>query len=407
MAQRGRFLLKRRAAGKSDPNRVRLAHRVQQALTRGRLPRPQAHSHPLHGNTLLQLKGNAYEMFEFVAGEGYARSPAQTRAAGDMLARFHKATADFSEVEFAPSGDYHDANAIRTGLCAIGSGLSSHDSFTGDEAELASLIQTLIATYDRAAEAVDATGFATWEPRILHADWHPGNLMFKRDQIVAVIDYDSVRRSQRVIDVANGTLQFSMRGEGDPARWPAELDQKRFAAFLTGYHQRQPLEGEELSCLPYLMTEALITECVPPITRTGAVGKWAGFRRAPDGAAQDRLAAGGKRGRSLSDEHAACLRVQRELCAGSCLNESRVARSSCARPWWFLHRGGVSTCIPRPSRAGPCHLNGAALETGGRAGSFPRRSDMLQGVEKLEGHAIRCRTRPHRRRPEVRRHYCF
>ena len=278
VAQRGKFLLKRRAANKADPDRVRLAHRVQQALTAAGFPAPRLIPTRSTGNTLLQLKGNAYEMFEFVAGEGYARSPAQTRAAGEMLARFHEATANFAQIEFAPSGDYHDATAIRTGLCAISSGLSSHDSFTGDEAELVSLIQTLIATYDRAAEAVDATGFAAWEPRILHADWHPGNLMFRRNEVVAVIDYDSVRRSQRVIDVANGVLQFSMRGEGDPATWPPELDQKRLAAFLTGYHQREPLMKEEPDCLPYLMAEALITECVPPITRTGAVGRWAGFR---------------------------------------------------------------------------------------------------------------------------------
>ena len=205
---------------------------MQQALTAAGFPAPRLIPTRSTGNTLLQLKGNAYEMFEFVAGEGYARSPAQTRAAGEMLARFHEATANFAQIEFAPSGDYHDATAIRTGLCAISSGLSSHDSFTGDEAELVSLIQTLIATYDRAAEAVDATGFAAWEPRILHADWHPGNLMFRRNEVVAVIDYDSVRRSQRVIDVANGVLQFSMRGEGDPATWPPELDQKRLAVTL-------------------------------------------------------------------------------------------------------------------------------------------------------------------------------
>ena len=56
-----------------------------------------------------------------------------------MLARFHQATAKFPRSEPAPSTDYHDAAAVRTGLCAISSTLSSHDSFTGDEAELAGL----------------------------------------------------------------------------------------------------------------------------------------------------------------------------------------------------------------------------------------------------------------------------
>ena len=39
-----------------------------------------------------------------------------------------------------------------------------------------------------------------------------------------------------------------------------------------------PLDDEERRSLPNLMVEALVAECVPPITRTGSVGRWAGFR---------------------------------------------------------------------------------------------------------------------------------
>jgi hypothetical protein len=65
---------------------------------------------------------------------------------------------------------------------------------------------------------------------------------------------------------------------GDPATWPPNLDEERYDAFLAGYESLLPIDGAERACIPPLMTEALIAECVPPITETGSVGQWAGFR---------------------------------------------------------------------------------------------------------------------------------
>ncbi|HNQ21936.1 MAG TPA: phosphotransferase [Phycisphaerae bacterium] len=278
VAEHGKYLLKRRAEHRADAERARFGHLVQQTLAAVGYPAPQLVPTRSGGDTLLELKGHVYELFKFIAGERYRRSPAQTREAGLALAKFHQLTAAFPGVDFAQRGDYHDATAIRTGLCAIGSTLNSHDSFTGDEAALAALIQDLLTTYDRAADAVNRTAYAAWPLRLIHSDFHPGNLLFRRDKVVAVFDYDSVRLARRVIDVANGALQFSLLAGQDPLLWPDQVDEQRFVAFLNGYCSCLPLEPQEAACVPSLMVEALITECVPPITQTGTVGKWAGFR---------------------------------------------------------------------------------------------------------------------------------
>jgi Ser/Thr protein kinase RdoA (MazF antagonist) len=229
---------------------------------------------------VLQLRDHIYELFEFVPGQSFQQTSAQAREAGVTLAHFHVATDPLTtDARFpVPRGDYHDVAGVRTGLCSIGAMLSSHDSFTGDEAELAGLTQFLLLAYDRAAENVNRGDFAAWPERIIHSDWHPGNLLFRNDAVVAVLDYDTVRSSRRVIDVANGALQFSMIAGGDPATWPDHLDEDRFRAFLTGYESQTSLSGAERGVIADLMIEALITECVPPITETGSVGRWAGFR---------------------------------------------------------------------------------------------------------------------------------
>jgi homoserine kinase type II len=149
---------------------------------------------------------------------------------------------------------------------------------SGNEKELETLVEYLLGVYDRGASGANALGLPSWPECIVHSDWHPGNLLFRKQRVVAVIDYDSARRARRMIDVANGALQFSIIAGGDPAGWPDELDEGRFHAFLEGYESHCPLGTEERRCIPFLMAEAIIAECVPPITETGSVGRWAGFR---------------------------------------------------------------------------------------------------------------------------------
>ena len=280
VSERGKFLLKRRAPFRSNPDRVRFAHRVQMHLAAAGFPVAKLILTRDHLQTLVQIRDRVYELFEFVAGQPYERLVPQAHDAGVVLARFHQTMDDFALPPTlpVPSGDYHDAAGVRSGLGGIGMTLSSHDSFTGNEAELSGLIQSLLESYDRAAEAANQLGFASWPQRIVHSDWHPGNVLFRKDRAVAVLDYDSVRRSRRIIDLANGALQFSMIANGDPANWPDELDEERFRAFVSGYQSLAALEEEERCSMPHLMAEALVAECVAPIAETGSVGRWAGYR---------------------------------------------------------------------------------------------------------------------------------
>ena len=46
-------------------------------------------------------------------------------------------------------------------------------------------------------------------------------MLYEDGEIVAVIDFDSLRVAQRITDIANGVLQFSMRmGTDDVNNWP-------------------------------------------------------------------------------------------------------------------------------------------------------------------------------------------
>jgi len=276
---KGRFLLKRRARGRDHPLKVAYAHAVQRYLFERGFPVPRLI--PVRGgeDTMVILGDLIYEMFEFVPGHGYDGSLAATRDGGRVLARFHALLAQF-ESDWEPSRQgYHDNNTVRSNLNGIPAAIGKDDSVVGKESELLATVGRLFDAYEAAAERVDDAGFPDWPVQIVHADWHPGNMLFLKGRVAAVIDYDSLHLLPPITDVANGALQFSILGGPiDPRQWPPELDEERFKQFLQGYDAEIPLADDQMVVLPWLMIEALIAEAVMPIAATGSFGRLEGFR---------------------------------------------------------------------------------------------------------------------------------
>jgi homoserine kinase type II len=275
----GRFLLKRRARGKDHPLRVAYAHAVQEFLAKKKFPMARLVPVKEGDDTMVILSDLIYEMFEFVPGEPYDGSIEATMDGGRVLARFHRILVGY-ESEWEPSRQgYHDNNAVRSNLNGIPSAIGKDDSVVGKESELLATIGMLFDAYEVASDAVTEAGYAEWPVQIVHADWHPGNMLFKEGLVAAVIDYDSLHLLPAITDLANGALQFSiLGGPTDPREWPPELDEDRFSAFLQGYEQEQPINDGQLAVLPSLMIEALIAEAVMPIAATGSFGRIEGFR---------------------------------------------------------------------------------------------------------------------------------
>lgn len=272
-----RYLLKRRAPGRDDPYKVAFAHALLNHLREKRFPVPKLLGTRDEQNSLLQLDGKTYELFEFVPGERYGGALEQTTHAGKTLARFHRAVQDFHTEWLPPQGVFHDSAAVREGLNAIPTTIASHDSVIGQQAELLALTQELYERYDEAAAAVNAAGYPSWDKAIIHGDWHPGNLLFRGHRVVAVLDLDAARHQPRIIDLANGLLQFSiLRGRSAPQEWPDFFDETRMRRFLRGY-LAYPTPPEQRRVLPELMIESLIAECVGPIAATGSFGRLPGF----------------------------------------------------------------------------------------------------------------------------------
>ena len=138
--------------------------------------------------------------------------------------------------------------------------------------------QELLLRYDKSSVRVNQMGFASWKRQVVHGDWHPGNLLFSGDKIVAVVDFDSIRVAPPTTDLANGMLQFSIIADRpDPAQWPSHFDRDRVLQFFEGYREIVKLSERKRYALVDLMIETMIAEAVLPVAATGSFGQHSGL----------------------------------------------------------------------------------------------------------------------------------
>lgn len=272
----GEYLLKRRAPGQDDPYRVAFAHDLQLSLEEKGYPVPGIVGTRDENNSMLQLNGRAYELFHFIHGTRFDRTPAQALMIGEALGRFHRLLAGHRSAYEPKVGSFHAASDIDGMLALIAPSVNAANPHT-DKLAMNQTVDFLRRAYHDAAERVNQAGYRSWQRIILHGDWHPGNLLFHDGRIAAVLDFDSSRLEPRAVDVANAALQFSMLiGTPDqPQTWPDGCEPTLMMAVIRGYDQAsgRPLSAQERAAVPWLMIEALIIESVVPIAATGSFAR--------------------------------------------------------------------------------------------------------------------------------------
>ncbi|MGE3109884.1 MAG: phosphotransferase enzyme family protein [Phycisphaerales bacterium] len=298
----GEYILKRLAPTRADPRRVAFSHELQLFLISRGFPAPPLIGTRDGNNSMLQTRGNTYELHRYIRGREDSRLPDDARTAGAALSVLHRTLQEFGLHTDAgwtpPASSYHNSDHVPRALARIPRRF--------DDPDRREVALNLIDLYRRSAVEAGATE-PEWKPApFIHGDWHPGNMLFLSRAnrrapataeagdgaaVACVLDFDSARPGQRIIDVANGALQFALARPAEDAtsgslrtapatrskqkQAVSELSYERYRAFIDGYHFNvgTALSAGERRAIPWLMIQALIAEAAIPIAITGRFGK--------------------------------------------------------------------------------------------------------------------------------------
>ncbi len=248
----GHYFLRRRHISFSPPS-IDFELSIVEYLLRVGFPAPRL-IRTRHGASRVQVVGSTWELYEFIYGESFrVDNLAQISGAGQLLARFHRAVAGITDLEkilsdsLRGSGDDKKMTvnkAVRVSFnAALPSALVTFARRFG--------MGNALTLEDRLnwRPFMPGVSLPVDRPRILvHGDFSPFNLVFRRDDAIALCDYDSSRFFYRSYDVACAILQFGLlspnyRGEIDRQSY---LDLTRVSELVNAYQAEFPLNTNEL-----------------------------------------------------------------------------------------------------------------------------------------------------------------
>src|SRR5271163_2359853 len=152
VSEQGKFLLKRRARGKDDPFKVAFTHALQLHLANKQFPLPHLLGTRKENNSMLQWRNGVYELFEYIPGQTYPQTLESTFDSGRILALYHKLLEEFKSEWQPPTGSYHAASAVDSGLRSIAAGITESE----ENKEVHNLLTFLLSSYRKSAERVQS-----------------------------------------------------------------------------------------------------------------------------------------------------------------------------------------------------------------------------------------------------------
>ncbi len=256
---RGKLLLKRRAAGLEHGPLVGFAHEVILGCLRAGVCVPPLIGTKINNNSMCQIGDKTYELFVFIEGVPFDQSVGHARQSGMLLGELHRAM-DSVTTSFEPTVESSVVNPQR--------------SMGFDFPEETHARVHRILDYGLDAHRANARPTA-----IVHGDWHPGNMIFDGDEIVAICDFDNCRIGSRDRELAQALVYLSMMRPGgvpvagEVQEVPAEACMERIGAVWDGYLEMAPTKPSP-RLIGALMPAVLLDEALagdPAMMRSSAL----------------------------------------------------------------------------------------------------------------------------------------
>jgi len=184
------------------------------------------------GALWVEAEDGVWRALTYVPGRvvATATGPAMARAAGALVARFHRAVSDLVHTfHFTRPGAHDTAEHLAHLVVAVGA-YEGHDLFEATRPVAERIL----------AHAASLPEIPALPTRIVHGDLKLTNLVFDDElrEALALVDLDTLAHGTIATELGDALRSWcNPRGESDPS---AEIDVRLFAAAVAGYAGEAP-----------------------------------------------------------------------------------------------------------------------------------------------------------------------
>lgn len=260
----GTFLVK---TYKRDPHvldSLRFQHRLSDHLAANGLPVARI-MRAKNGKGIVEVDDWALELQAFVDGEPMEVSGDTLPTSSAALGCFHQVCRDFPR----PPRDtrmWRFSEVPRATFAKLFEAAKEN----GDEAHVTKCCNEIALFLHDAARELDWESRERFETGLIHGDWHGGNLLFRDNMLVAVVDLEFAGDGCYLEDLAYGMSNLCIRTTNKPARLS-----KRANMLLDHYQRYRSLSPSEERALYYAVGIKHVTTVSYQIQQ--AAGELAGF----------------------------------------------------------------------------------------------------------------------------------
>jgi len=236
----GKFLVK---TYKSDPvvlDALRFQHRLSDHLDQNGIPVARI-QRGKDGKSIVDLDSWALELQEFVDAEPMEVSGETLAVSAAALGRFHQVCHEFPR----PPRDTRMWRFSEVPRAAFGK-LYEAAKEQGSESEATKCCNEIALFLHTAASELNWEARNKFETGLIHGDWHGGNLLFKGQDLIAVVDLEFAGDGCFLEDMSYAISNLCIRTTNKTERL-----QKRTNILLDNYQTFRALSHHEQTALPY------------------------------------------------------------------------------------------------------------------------------------------------------------
>lgn len=218
------------------------------------------------GQTLIHFKKHRYALFDYINGfrvYDYILLPTTRQqfiaSAGQLLGVLHRVLSHFTPDGFNPDGfnpqtdrRWRDTQWFLNKIDDIRI-RSSDEKFTRMK-ELSIFMAESQNLGDSLVEIQKQLRPVNLPRQIIHKDFGPSNILFRKNEKPIVIDFEIARLDWRVIDLINGWERFCKNRFG--------LSRKKMKIFLDAYQKEVRLSENEFKYIPLVWKYLNLTGCI-------------------------------------------------------------------------------------------------------------------------------------------------